>query len=56
MNSVGGSSYIAACSQHTHIETGDIETTIGGNLACDYVIHAVCCGWRGGGRSEKVSN
>jgi hypothetical protein len=56
LNSFGGSSYMAACSQHTNIGTGDIATTIGGNLACSYVIHAVCCGWTSGGRAEQVRN
>jgi O-acetyl-ADP-ribose deacetylase (regulator of RNase III) len=56
LNSVGGLSYVAACSQHTNIGTGDIATTIGGNLPCHYVIHAVCCGWNAGGVAEQVSN
>ena len=54
LNSVGGPSYTAACSQHTNIGTGDIATTIGGNLPCNYVIHAVCCHWNT--RGEQVSN
>ena len=45
LNSVGGRSFLAACSEHTHIGTGEIATTIGGNLPCNYVIHAVCCDW-----------
>ena len=56
LNSVGGPSFVAACSQHTNIETGDIATTIGGNLPCAYVIHAVCCKWNGTPGAEQVSN
>ena len=54
LNSVGGPSYTAACSEHTNIGTGDIATTIGGNLPCNYVIHAVCCGWSTRGTAEQV--
>ena len=55
LNSVGGPSYMTACSQYTNIPSGNTATTIGGNLACDYVIHAVCCDWKGGTRAEQVS-
>ena len=55
MNSVGGPSFVAACSQHTNIGTGDIATTIGGNLLCKHVIHAVCCDWSSNGVAEQVS-
>ncbi|XP_028412718.1 uncharacterized protein LOC114535634 [Dendronephthya gigantea] len=48
LNSVGGPSYVAACSQHDSIEAGDIATTIGGDLPCSYVIHAVCSDWKSG--------
>ena len=54
MNSVGGSSFVAACCQHTNIGTGDIATTIGGNLLCQYVIHAVCCDWSSNGVAEQT--
>ncbi len=54
LNTVGGASFVAACSQHTNIGTGDIATTIGGNLSCKYVIHAVCCDWNSGGGAEQV--
>ena len=55
MNSIGGPSFVAACCRHTNIGTGDIATTIGGNLLCQYVIHAVCCDWRSNGVAEQVS-
>ena len=45
LNSVGGPSFVAACSEHAHIRTGGIATTIGGNLHCNHVIYAVCCDW-----------
>jgi O-acetyl-ADP-ribose deacetylase (regulator of RNase III) len=54
LNTVGGPSFVAACSQHTNIGTGDIATTIGGNLSCKYVIHAVCCDWNNRGGAEQV--
>ena len=54
LNSVGGPSYTAACSEHTNIGTGDIATTIGGNLPCNYVIHAVCCRWSAREREKQV--
>mgnify|MGYP002803931348 FL=1 len=54
MNSVGGPSFVAACCQHTNIGTGDIATTIGGNLLCQYVIHAVCCEWSRNGVAEQT--
>ena len=55
MNLVGGPSFVAACCQHTNVGTGDIVTTIGGNLSCQYVIHAVCCDWNSTGAAEQVS-
>ena len=54
LNLAGGPSFLAACSQHTNIETGDIATTIGGNLPCNYVIHAVCCDWNSKSLAEQV--
>ena len=54
MNTYGGLSFVAACSQHTRIEIGDIATTIGGNLPCNYVIHAVCCDWNSKSVAELV--
>jgi O-acetyl-ADP-ribose deacetylase (regulator of RNase III) len=46
---------MTACSKYTNVGTGDIQTTIGGNLQCNYVIHAVCCDWNSSGEAEKVS-
>ena len=54
LNRVGGPSFVAACSQHTNIGPGNIATTIGGNLSCKYVIHAVCCDWNSGVGAEQV--
>ena len=54
LNRVGGPSFVAACSQHTNIGPGNIATTIGGNLSCKYVIHAVCCDWNNRGGAEQV--
>jgi O-acetyl-ADP-ribose deacetylase (regulator of RNase III) len=41
----GGRAFIEECEQHTDIPQGDIVCTSGGNLACQYVIHAVCKNW-----------
>jgi hypothetical protein len=52
----GGISYIEACKLHTNIPALDIVCTSGGNLPCQYVIHAVCCNWNKNEekKSEKV--
>lgn len=55
LNLVGGPSFMTACNKCTNIGTGDIRTTIGGKLQCNYVIHAVCCGWNSSGGAEQVS-
>ena len=39
----GGTTYTEACKPHTNIPPWDIVFTTGGNLSCQYVIHAVCC-------------
>jgi hypothetical protein len=54
----GGISYIEACKLHTNIPALDIVCTSGGNLPCQYVIHAVCCNWNKNEekKSEKVNN
>lgn len=54
LNSYGGPSFVAACGEHTNIGTGDIAVTIGGNLPCNYVIHAVCCDWNNKSVAELV--
>ncbi|CAB4028225.1 Hypothetical predicted protein, partial [Paramuricea clavata] len=42
----GGTTYINACKSHTNISPGDIVCTVGGNLACQYVLHVVGCDWK----------
>lgn len=32
----------------------DIIHTVPGNLPCRYVIHCVCCPWKGGAEQEQV--
>ena len=32
----------------------DIIHTVPGNLPCRYVIHCVCCPWKGGAEQEEV--
>ena len=34
---------------------GDIIHTVPGNLLCRYVIHCVCCPWKGSAAQEQVS-
>ena len=34
---------------------GDIIYTVPGNLPCRYVIHCVCCPWKGSAEQEQVS-
>ncbi len=41
----GGPAFIEECEQHTNVPPGHIVCTGGGNLACQYVIHAVCKSW-----------
>ena len=53
--SVGGMMYQLECSRHRNVAAGDIVTTIGGDLRCKYVIHAVCCDWRSRHRDGEVS-
>ena len=33
---------------------GDIIYTVPGNLPCRYVIHCVCCPWKGSAEQEQV--
>ena len=33
---------------------GDIVHTLPGNLPCRYVIHCVCCPWKGNAEQEQV--
>ena len=53
----GSATYIEACKPHTNILPWDIVCTSGGNLPCQYVIHAFCCDWNteDKDKSEKVS-
>ncbi len=43
LKKLGGATYIEACKPFTNISKGDIVCTTGGNLACQYVFHAVGC-------------
>ena len=55
LNKVGGPSFVGACKPHTNLQMGKVACTTGGNLACRYVLHAVCCNWDGNqGKAEKV--
>jgi hypothetical protein len=49
----GGLSYIEVCKPHTNIPPWGIVCTTGGNLSCQYIIHAVCCNWN---KEDKVKS
>ena len=52
---VGGTKYIEACKPLTNISYGDVACTVGGDLACKYVLHAVGCGMKvSKEKNEKV--
>jgi O-acetyl-ADP-ribose deacetylase (regulator of RNase III) len=51
---VGGTTYTEVCKPHTNISHGDVVCTTGGNLACQYVLHAVGCDVKGKERNKKV--
>ena len=52
---VGGTKYIEACKPYTNISHGDVACTIGGDLACQYVLHAVGCSMKvSKEKNEKV--
>lgn len=52
----GGTIYTQGCKPYTNIAPWDIVCTPGGNLSCQYVIHAVCGNWNAEEkqRSEQV--
>lgn len=55
LNKVGGPSFIQACSNYGRINEGGVARTAGWNLACRFVLHAVCCNWDGyQGKARKV--
>jgi hypothetical protein len=50
----GGKRFIKACKSHTNISPGDTVCTVGGNLACQYVLHVVGCDWKDNKKNNEM--